>query len=62
MSMERQVEAGRWMVVLDTSGLAAGCHRVGFAVDGQVLGAFTLRIAVPPASSPGATRRGSQPS
>jgi hypothetical protein len=56
VAMERQAEAGRWMTVLDTTGLAAGCHRVGLAVDGSLAGSFMLTIVDPPASTPGAAK------
>jgi hypothetical protein len=47
-----QADSERWMTVLDTSGLATGCHAVGLVVDGLTLGSFTLDVLDPPASSP----------
>lgn len=43
-----QLDAERWMAVLDTTGLAAGCQRVQLVVDGRVLGSFDLTIITPP--------------
>jgi hypothetical protein len=45
-----QSDAGRWMVGLDTSGLAVGCHTVALVVDGATLGAFSLDLVDPPAA------------
>ncbi|TAK02704.1 MAG: HYR domain-containing protein [Chloroflexota bacterium] len=43
-------DAARWMAVLDTSGLAAGCHTVALVRDGTSLGSFVLEIVDPPAA------------
>lgn len=53
-----QADAGRWMAVLDTSGLGPGCHSVVLVAGGRALGSFTLDVVDPPAA--GSTRsRGS---
>ena len=49
---EWQVDAERWMAVLDTTGLALGCHAVGLVHDGMSLGSFSLQVIDPPAASP----------
>jgi hypothetical protein len=45
------------MTVLDTSGLAPGCHRVALSVAGSLAGSFTLTIVDPPASTASAAKR-----
>ena len=40
------------MAVIDTTGLALGCHAVGLTRDGLTLGSFTLQVIDPPTSSP----------
>lgn len=53
-----QADAGRWMAVLDTSGLGVGCHSVALVAGGMALGSFALEVIDPPAE--GSTRsRGS---
>jgi hypothetical protein len=62
--VERTVEArwdasaGRWMALLDTSGLAQGCHYVSLAVDGLVFGSFRLDVDPSSSASPTRTRTG----
>lgn len=50
-----QPDAGRWMAVLDTTGLAIGCHVVTLVGGGATLGSFTLMVLEPSAAgtSPG---------
>ncbi|OGO55482.1 MAG: hypothetical protein A2V84_03140 [Chloroflexi bacterium RBG_16_70_13] len=53
-----QADAGRWMAVLDTSGLGVGCNGVALVAGGMALGSFALDVVDPPAA--GSTRsRGS---
>jgi hypothetical protein len=47
-----QADAARWMVVLDTSGLAVGCHTVALVRDGSALGSFSLQLVDPPVDGP----------
>jgi hypothetical protein len=47
-----QVDAERWMAVLDTTGLVLGCHSVGLVHDDMSLGSFTLQVIDPPTASP----------
>lgn len=54
----RQPGAGRWMAILDSSGLPAGCHTVALVVDGRALGAFTLRLLEPPTDAAGRVSNG----
>jgi hypothetical protein len=49
---EWQVDAARWMAVIDTTGLALGCHAVGLVHDGLSFGSFTLQVIDPPATGP----------
>ena len=49
-----QLDAERWMAVLDTSGLAVGCHNVALVRDGTSLGSFMLQVVDPPAEPPAA--------
>jgi len=51
-----QADASRWMAVLDTSGLAVGCHTVALVRDGTALGSFTLQVTDPPAAGPAGAR------
>lgn len=44
----RQADAGRWMTILDTSGLDTGCYAVELVVDGHPMGSFLLTIVAPP--------------
>jgi hypothetical protein len=57
-----QADAGRWMAVLDTSGLGAGCYRVELVVGGQGLGSFGLDIVAPPKTTTGLGRAWHRPS
>ena len=47
-----QLDAGRWMSVIDTTGLTLGCHAVGLVHDGLSFGSFTLQVIDPPAAEP----------
>ncbi|MEW5991223.1 MAG: HYR domain-containing protein [Chloroflexota bacterium] len=52
-----RADAGRWMAVLDTSGLAAGCHTVALVRGGATLGVFALELLDPPVAGPAGNRR-----
>jgi len=52
-----QADPERWMAVIDTSGLAGGCHDVALVIDGLVVGSFGLEI-VEPGNSIAALGRG----
>lgn len=54
-----QADPERWMVVLDTSGLAAGCHVVTLVRGGLALGSFGLEVVAPPATE-ASTPRGNR--
>jgi hypothetical protein len=62
VNASQQLDAGRWMAILDTAGLAVGCNRVTLVGNGVALGSFTLEIAGPSMAAPGSFRGGSRPS
>lgn len=50
-----QADAGRWMTVLDTTGLGVGCHVVALVRGGSTLGSFALEVIDPPAAGSAGT-------
>ena len=57
-----QASPGRWMTVLDTSGLSVGCHQVSLVHDGQAMGSFTLAVTGTTKTSQGVGRGENRPS
>ncbi|HEX5590895.1 MAG TPA: HYR domain-containing protein [Candidatus Limnocylindrales bacterium] len=51
-----QTDPERWMAVLDTSGLAVGCHVVTLVRDGLALGSFGLDVVEPPVPQASSSR------